>query len=39
MSGMNAITVSMDVQIDAAQATPYFLSGFGNTAGSGTGKG
>ena len=39
MSGMNAITVSMDVQIDAAQATPYFLYGFGNTAGSGTGNG
>jgi hypothetical protein len=39
MSGMNAITVSMDVQIDAAQATPYFLYGFGNTASSGTGNG
>jgi hypothetical protein len=25
MSGMNSITVSTDVQIDAAQATPYFL--------------
>ncbi|WP_334523112.1 family 43 glycosylhydrolase [Streptomyces sp. B21-105] len=39
MSGMNAITVSMDVQIDAAQATPYFLYGFGNTASSGAGNG
>lgn len=39
MSGMNAITVSMDVQIDATQATPYFLYGFGNTASSGTGNG
>ncbi|MBD0841597.1 family 43 glycosylhydrolase [Streptomyces sp. TRM68416] len=38
MSGMNSITVSMDVQIDAAQATPYFLYGFGNTAG-GAGNG
>nr|WP_256363077.1 family 43 glycosylhydrolase [Streptomyces sp. TRM70350] len=38
MSGMNAITVSLDVQIDAAQATPYFLYGFGNTA-NGTGNG
>ncbi|MFD3504353.1 family 43 glycosylhydrolase [Streptomyces sp. NPDC058676] len=39
MSGMNSITVSMDVQIDAAQATPYFIYGFGNTATSGTGNG
>ncbi|WP_408997558.1 family 43 glycosylhydrolase [Streptomyces europaeiscabiei] len=39
MSGMNSITVSMDVQIDAAQATPYFIYGFGNTASSGTGNG
>ncbi|WP_171112854.1 family 43 glycosylhydrolase [Streptomyces gossypiisoli] len=38
MSGMNSITVSMDVQIDAAQATPYFLYGFGNTA-NGAGNG
>uniref|UniRef100_UPI0035713B07 family 43 glycosylhydrolase n=1 Tax=Streptomyces lacrimifluminis TaxID=1500077 RepID=UPI0035713B07 len=38
MSGMNAITVSMDVRIDATQTTPYFLYGFGNTAnGSGNG--
>jgi hypothetical protein len=32
MSGMNAITVSMDVQIGAAQVTPHFLYGFGDTA-------
>ena len=32
MSGMNSITVSTDVQIDAAQTTPYFLYGFGNTS-------
>ncbi|WP_406008382.1 family 43 glycosylhydrolase [Streptomyces sp. NBC_00637] len=38
MSGMNSITVSMDVKIDAAQATPYFLYGFGNTA-NGAGNG
>ncbi|WP_420802565.1 LamG domain-containing protein [Streptomyces cavernae] len=38
MSGMNSITVSMDAQIDAAQATPYFLYGFGNT-GNGAGNG
>ncbi|OAH13686.1 family 43 glycosylhydrolase [Streptomyces jeddahensis] len=33
MSGMNSITVSMDVKIDSAQATPYFIYGFGNTSG------
>ncbi|MGW0311523.1 family 43 glycosylhydrolase [Streptomyces flavidovirens] len=38
MSGMNSITVSMDVQIDATQATPYFLYGFGNTS-NGAGNG
>ncbi|WP_217178286.1 family 43 glycosylhydrolase [Streptomyces sp. AC495_CC817] len=38
MSGMNSITVSMDVQIDADQATPYFLYGFGNSA-NGAGNG
>ncbi|WP_443060537.1 family 43 glycosylhydrolase [Streptomyces sp. NBC_00459] len=38
MTGMNSITVSMDVQIDATQTTPYFLYGFGNTTdGSGNG--
>ncbi|MER5216984.1 family 43 glycosylhydrolase [Streptomyces sp. NPDC002838] len=34
MKGMAAITVSMDVLIDSAQATPYFLYGFGNSSGS-----
>ncbi|PAZ12511.1 hydrolase [Streptomyces sp. SA15] len=34
MKGMDAITVSMDVLIDSAQATPYFLYGFGNSSGS-----
>ncbi|MFH9887244.1 family 43 glycosylhydrolase [Streptomyces luteogriseus] len=38
MKGMNAITVSMDVLIDPAQSTPYFLYGFGNTS-AGTGNG
>lgn len=38
MKGMNAITVSMDVLIDSAQSTPYFLYGFGNTS-AGTGNG
>ncbi|CAM5600320.1 family 43 glycosylhydrolase [Streptomyces aurantiogriseus] len=34
MSGMDSITVSMDVRIDSTQATPYFIYGFGNTSGS-----
>ncbi|MFD5540001.1 family 43 glycosylhydrolase [Streptomyces sp. NPDC127079] len=34
MKGMAAITVSMDVRIDSAQSTPYFLYGFGNSSGS-----
>ncbi|MEU3783004.1 family 43 glycosylhydrolase [Streptomyces sp900129855] len=34
MKGMNAITVAMDVRIDASQSTPYFLYGFGNSSGS-----
>ncbi|MFI6035093.1 family 43 glycosylhydrolase [Streptomyces sp. NPDC051315] len=34
MKGMNAITVSTDVLIDATQSTPYFLYGFGNSSGS-----
>ncbi|WP_031486078.1 family 43 glycosylhydrolase [Streptomyces bicolor] len=34
MKGMDAITVSMDVRIDATQTTPYFLYGFGNSSGS-----
>ncbi|GHH83761.1 hypothetical protein GCM10017771_11180 [Streptomyces capitiformicae] len=38
MSGMNSITVSMDVKIDSTQATPYFLYGFGNTS-NGAGNG
>ncbi len=33
MRGMDAITVAMDVFIDPAQATPYFLYGFGNSSG------
>ncbi|MFF4629272.1 family 43 glycosylhydrolase [Streptomyces griseorubiginosus] len=38
MKGMTSISVSMDVQIDPAQSTPYFLYGFGNSSG-GTGNG
>ncbi|MFE6622871.1 family 43 glycosylhydrolase [Streptomyces sp. NPDC057740] len=38
MKGMAAITVSLDVRIDAAQSTPYFLYGFGNSSG-GNGNG
>ncbi|MFH9548217.1 family 43 glycosylhydrolase [Streptomyces sp. NPDC017435] len=34
MKGMDAISVAMDVRIDAAQSTPYFLYGFGNSSGS-----
>ncbi|MEU1164863.1 LamG domain-containing protein, partial [Streptomyces sp. NPDC005921] len=34
MKGMDAITVSLDVRIDSAQSTPYFLYGFGNSSGS-----
>jgi hypothetical protein len=34
MRGMDSITVSMDVLIDSAQSTPYFLYGFGNSGGS-----
>ncbi|WP_069772476.1 family 43 glycosylhydrolase [Streptomyces sp. LUP30] len=38
MKGMTSISVAMDVKMDAAQATPYFLYGFGNTsAGNGNG--
>ncbi|WP_328988496.1 family 43 glycosylhydrolase [Kribbella sp. NBC_01245] len=33
MTGLDAITVSTDVWIDAGQATPYFIWGLGNTAG------
>ncbi|MGW1954469.1 family 43 glycosylhydrolase [Streptomyces sp. NPDC001920] len=38
MKGMNAITVSLDVLIDATQSTPYFVYGFGNSSG-GNGNG
>ncbi|WP_028806797.1 family 43 glycosylhydrolase [Streptomyces sp. 303MFCol5.2] len=34
LKGMDAISVAMDVRIDAAQSTPYFLYGFGNSSGS-----
>ncbi|KUO09156.1 family 43 glycosylhydrolase [Streptomyces sp. DSM 15324] len=38
MKGMTSISVAFDVKLDATQATPYFLYGFGNTSG-GTGNG
>lgn len=34
MAGMDSISVSFDVMIDTAQATPYFIYSFGNTSGS-----
>lgn len=38
LKGLNSVSVSMDVLIDAAQSTPYFLYGFGNSSG-GNGNG
>ncbi|MGW1777795.1 family 43 glycosylhydrolase [Streptomyces sp. NPDC002143] len=38
LKGLSSISVAMDVKIDAAQTTPYFLYGFGNTSG-GNGNG
>ncbi|MGW3117663.1 family 43 glycosylhydrolase [Streptomyces sp. NPDC001107] len=38
MKGMDSITVSLDVLLDSAQSTPYFLYGFGNSSG-GNGNG
>jgi len=38
MSGLTSITVAMDVFVDPAQATPYFIYGFGNSSG-GAGNG
>ncbi|WP_369167437.1 family 43 glycosylhydrolase [Streptomyces sp. R28] len=34
LKGMDAITVSMDMRMDSAQSTPYFIYGFGNSSGS-----
>jgi beta-xylosidase len=39
LTGAPAATVSVDVQVDPNQQTPYFLYGFGNTAPSGVGDG
>src|SRR4051812_38053790 len=39
MAGLSAITISADVFINSAQATPYFIWGMGNTDSSGTGNG
>jgi glycosyl hydrolase family 43/aBig family protein/concanavalin A-like lectin/glucanase superfamily protein len=39
MRGLSAISVSTQVRLDAAQATPYFLWGMGNTGSDGVGNG
>lgn len=39
MTGLEAITVSTEVWVDATQPTPYFIWGMGNTDGGGTGNG
>ncbi|MEU4362459.1 family 43 glycosylhydrolase [Promicromonospora sp. NPDC023987] len=39
MAGLDAITVSTEVWLDPAQATPYFIWGLGNTDGAGVGNG
>lgn len=39
MAGLEAITVSTEVWVDATQPTPYFIWGLGNTDGGGTGNG
>lgn len=38
MAGLDQITVSMDVKVDASQGTPYFIYGLGNSVG-GAGSG
>ncbi|MCE6997345.1 family 43 glycosylhydrolase [Saccharothrix sp. S26] len=39
IAGLSSITVSVDVLVDPAQATPYFIWGLGNPATSSTGNG
>jgi hypothetical protein len=39
MAGLDEITVSTQVRIDAKQQTPYFIWGLGNTSSSGAGNG
>ncbi|WP_436521173.1 family 43 glycosylhydrolase [Actinoplanes sp. HUAS TT8] len=40
LADLDAVTVAFDVKLDSAQATPYFLYGFGNTdASTGYGNG
>lgn len=34
LKGMDSISVSLDVMVDSAQSTPYFIYGFGNSSGS-----
>ena len=38
-AGLASITVSVDVLVDPAQATPYFIWGLGNPATSSSGNG
>lgn len=39
LAGLTSITVSAEVLVRAAQGTPYFIYGFGNTDGAGVGNG
>lgn len=39
MAGLDSITISTDVYVEASQATPFFIWGLGNTATSGSGTG
>src|SRR5947199_38846 len=39
LAGMDSISVSTEVYVDPAQATPYFIYGFGNTGSDGYGNG
>ncbi len=39
LAGLTSVTVSAEVLVRAAQGTPYFIYGFGNTDGSGVGNG
>lgn len=39
LAGLTSITVSAEVLVRQAQATPYFIYGFGNTDASGVGNG
>lgn len=38
LKGMDSVSVALDVMVDSAQSTPYFIYGFGNSSG-GNGNG